>query len=713
MDIAYLNAVLRSPYMPPIDPYYAHGYLNYYYYGQFLVAIVTRVTGIRPTVAFNLAVPLFFALTVSTAFSIGYSLAGRVRLGRRTNLRAEKEARAGYGVAHGLWSVLCVTVLGNLASATQIVERLGRLSKTDFTSRIPGVQALVRAASGAWQVALAGARFPGFNYWDPSRVVGCTINEFPYWSFLFADMHPHMMNIPFTLLAIAFALNWLLREPHVPPPCAAARAVPEGEWGLVWSSARTAWQRMDWGAVLNWVLWPVALGALAAINTWDWPAYAGLSGLALLFVAGERRGRQGLIPALLVAIALAGISLVLYAPFFKYYTALFVGLGWSLGRGHTELGEFLTVWGFFLFLAVSVLVAALVAQRARWRALRVLRLGLRHLTRLPRLEELYAAVAGDGGGYRRWTWIALLGVAILAWWAWRSYWVLTIMVPLLLLAGALVVQGGVPRGQRFVLGLVFAAFLLLVGVELFYLKDHLDGDQAGWWRMNTLFKFYLQVWVMLGVALGASLPSLWQFSARWGRGTRRVWRSAFAVLLAAAALYPLLGTPARVMDRFPGERPTIGTLDGMAFMTVGTYTWPDEDNPIHLRGDYDAIRWLMENVRGTPVLAEAPIGYYREFGVRVSSYTGLPTLLGMHESEQRYADDVGRRSHRAGELFRSLDMESTLSLIRELRVEYVYIGPLERTLYPQAPAKFDRLAALGHLTVVYRNDQVTIYRVSE
>jgi YYY domain-containing protein len=335
MDIAYLNACLRSAYLPPYDPYYAHGYLNYYYYGQFLMSIVARVTGIRSTVAFNLAVPTLFALTVSNAFSIGYALAGRI-LGRNEGARK----RAGYGIAHGALAALCVTVFGNLASAVQVIERLGSVGETTFTSRIPGVQPLVRAALGAWQILARGVRFPGFNYWSPSRVVGYTINEFPYWSFLFADLHPHMMNIPFTLLVIALALNWLLRptsETNVldarrrraqgDEPLVAHGPMPRTELDLVRSSARYAWPRVDWGLILNWVVWPIALGALAAINTWDWPAYAGLSGLMLLIAWIRGRGRQGIVPALLASLALAGGSLFLYWPFFRTYTALYVGLG--------------------------------------------------------------------------------------------------------------------------------------------------------------------------------------------------------------------------------------------------------------------------------------------------------------------------------------------------------------------------------------------------
>jgi uncharacterized membrane protein len=221
----------------------------------------------------------------------------------------------------------------------------------------------------------------------------------------------------------------------------------------------------------------------------------------------------------------------------------------------------------------------------------------------------------------------------------------------------------------------------------------------------------LQVWVMLGVAVGTAIPEVWRAIGAWKPGRRGLWTTVFALLLIAAALYPVLGTPARVADRFPGRRPPIGTLDGMAFMQVGTYTWPDESSPIELWGDYDAIRWLREHVEGTPVVAEAPIGYYREFGVRVASYTGLPTLKGMHEEEQRYGTQVGQRSAKARELFVTPDLGQTMELIRELDVAYVYVGPLERVEYPQAGEKFSQLATRQFLEIVYQNELVTIYQV--
>jgi uncharacterized membrane protein len=339
------------------------------------------------------------------------------------------------------------------------------------------------------------------------------------------------------------------------------------------------------------------------------------------------------------------------------------------------------VWGFFLFIVITFLLVELVRQRSRLGVLRFVRLVLARWELLPHLVELYKAfVRRQTSNYLLAIYglgaMLLLAVVL----AVLKFWVLAFMLPLVVGALLLLLRDDAPPEELFVSLLVFTGLLVATGCEVFYLKDHLGGDRI-WWRMNTVFKFYIQVWVMLGIATAVVVPRLWARVRLWQSVARqRAWAAGLAFLFFAALLYPLVYTPARVDDRFPGARPPVGTLDGMAFMSVGSYNWP-ENNRIELRYDYQALQWLLGNVKGTPVVAEAALPYYREGGLRVATYTGLPTLLGAHQNEQRYGSQVGERDGQAREFFNTPDIARALQLIRELHVSYVYVGQLERAVY--------------------------------
>jgi uncharacterized membrane protein len=262
---------------------------------------------------------------------------------------------------------------------------------------------------------------------------------------------------------------------------------------------------------------------------------------------------------------------------------------------------------------------------------------------------------------------------------------------------------------------------VVAGTELVFLRDFLAGGE--WYRMNTVFKFSVPAWLLLGVASGVMLPRLWLEVSRLPRGVCWLWRTILVCAVSAGLLFLPLGMPARINDRFPGARPPIGTLDGMEYMTVGKLAWPDPQHEIDLAYDYLAIRWLLDHVPGAPVLAEAPAGayvvdgqsvtadYYRAGGLRASSFTGLPTFVGQHQYEQRAADQVSQRTQLGQEFFATTDLARTRELMSELRVGYIYVGPLERILFrPEGLAKFDALVGQGDLDLVYRNQQVTIYR---
>ena len=697
MEFAFLNAITKSGYFPPYDPYYAGGYINYYYYGLHLVSILIKLTGIVPAVAFNLAVPSLFALTAANAFCVGYNLSHR-RLS-------------------GLLSMSLVALIANLDGLVQIVEGLGEAGGWSFESRIPGVEGLVKAVPGLVRVMLGRADLSRFDYWRSSRVIPQTINEFPYWSYLFADLHPHMIGIPVTIFLLALVLNFAL---------AAKGATSDGdEEASLWprsgrEALHKAWrfllrtagesQLWSWQNLAGALVLAVTLGAVAVINTWDMPAYLILALASLLLgLGGFWRWRRALL-ALAIFALVACLSLAFYLPFYSHFQALYVGLG--VVRAPTELEQFVTIWAFFIFLGVSLLWSKVVWDRPRDVPLRGLGLLLRRGMRLPRLLDFcQALVRRRGPGYvvelLLLGGLALLCAALLVY----KMWVLALLSPLVVLFGLLVLRRKATVEDNFVALLVFLALGILLGCEVVFLKDFLQGGE--YYRMNTIFKFYTQAWVLLALATGASLPAMWSRFSRVKRAPlRHAWQALCLLLFASSTVFFFLGTWQRVDDRFPGPRPALGTLDGSAFMTVGSYTWPDENNRIQLTYDHQAINWFLQNVRGTPVVAEAPLAYYREFGLKVASYTGLPTLLGAHQNEQRYDWQVGSRSDEANALYQSTDLAEARELISRLNISYIYVGQLERTVYPsEGLEKFEDLRMAGELALAYKNPGVKVYEV--
>jgi uncharacterized membrane protein len=247
------------------------------------------------------------------------------------------------------------------------------------------------------------------------------------------------------------------------------------------------------------------------------------------------------------------------------------------------------------------------------------------------------------------------------------------------------------------------ALLIGIGVEFVRVEDDIG-------RMNTLFKLYLEGWVLFGVA---SAFALWHLASRGDllrlpSPGRAAWLGLLTLLLLACSIYPVLGTKGRLMDRF---KPLPLTLDGAAYMKEAVYD--DERGPIELRWDQEAIRWLQANVKGSPVVLEGVTTQYR-WGSRISIYTGLPTLVGWpwHQMQQRgNTYMVEGRQRVVREIYSTASEARALELLREYGVEYVVVGKLERLYYPEAGlAKFERMVGRG-LTLEYENPGVRIYRV--
>jgi uncharacterized membrane protein len=216
-------------------------------------------------------------------------------------------------------------------------------------------------------------------------------------------------------------------------------------------------------------------------------------------------------------------------------------------------------------------------------------------------------------------------------------------------------------------------------------------------RMNTIFKFYFQAWVMMAIAaaygsyhfLGRSRPT----STRSLGILRSAWLAVFALLVLAGMIYPTLAIPNKAGD-FRGP----ATLDGMAFLQN---VRPD---------DYAAMKWLQENVSGMAYIVESTGGSYSDAAF-VSAFTGLPTILGWDFHQYQWRGNTIESSKRQpdiAQIYQSPDSELVLDLLDKYGVEYVYVGPVERRKYELAPHVAERFGRF--MDKVYEGGAVQIYQ---
>ncbi len=672
MDFSYFNAVLKSTTFPPYDPWYAGGYINYYYYGFVIAGVLVKFLGLVPAFAYNLLIPTLFMLIVLGAFSMG------------TNLTTGKEnpASSAFSLSRlsgGLLAALAVAFLGNLGTVRMIWRGYQMLAAPAATneaiSNLGPVTRLLWGLQGMLR-SLTGASLPygvADWYWLPSRAIPPLgdvepITEFPAFTVIYADLHAHLIALPITLLALAWAL------------------------AVVFAARRG--KTIPWTGVF---LGALAVGALKPTNTWDWPTYLGLSFLALVYAAcfapspGEKCKGKRLHPLLGFLL----LAAVLYRPYDLWFGSGYNKVDWWFGP-KTPVSAYLVHWGGFLF----VILSWMAYESLHWMAVTP----LSALSKLrPYRKAIYGSLAAFGGL------MLLLGLPIpgvntpplrdaihVAW----------LVIPLGVWVLALLFDPLLTTPKRVVLLLTGAALLLSLAVEVIVLR----GDIG---RMNTVFKFYYQGWTLLALSAAASL--YWFFRQalpRWKGGAALAWQAALLLLAAGMLLYPLLGGIAKFKDRMTEAAPH--TLDGMAYMPYAEYY--DQDGPYSLRPDYEAIRWMQDNVTGSPVIVEGNTPEYR-WGTRYTIYTGLPGVVGWnwHQRQQRGgvvpADWVTNRIGEIAAFYSMEDAQEACAFLEKYAVRYFVVGDLERAYYPAAGlAKFSAPEG-GCWREVFRYEGTRVFEV--
>ncbi len=566
MDMAFINSILRSSTFPPMDPWFSGMPMNYYYFGYLLIADLMKLTATALPVGFNIASAIFFALSASAVFGIGFALVKKAKF--------------------GLVAFAFVLFLGNLVGFEQLLVILFFPAYYE-QFYVPDSSLLARLST--------------FSQWPSVNVIPGSISEVPYHVYLIGDLHPNLVSISFQLLILAVLLSILT-----------ARKI-------------TGIQAIMLGLIA---------GFLYPLNTWDYPAYTVII-LAVVFLTIKNVKISVLFSGLVVI-----PSYILYLPYhLSFQKVSEIAL---IASGRTELVHYLLIFGTFIFMILYYLINNQLMKKdlSKWLAILVL----------------------------------IIPVSFVF-----KFQLLILLVPLAVLAYLGVIKEDVPEKQ-FIYLLILTGALLSLFAELFYIRDTMS--KLVYFRFNTVFKLYIQIWILWGIAASYAFYEM----------LRRKAAGVALILILMASVYPVFVT----ISQSEGFK-VAPSLDGERSIRN---EHPDE---------YQAIEWLR-NKTGTPVVLQAA-GFSGTWNSHVSAFTGLPTVLGWewHEYQWRMnLEEINIRRSDVERAYTSSEYEEIKSIIEKYNIKYIYVGPVERDRYKITDV-FGR--EKGKFKSVFKNSGVEIYEV--
>ena len=673
MELAFINAILRSPTFPPRDPWLSGYAISYYHFGYIITAMLAKLTATAGSIAFNLMLALAFALSAIGSYGILYNL-----LALKTDQRPLITANL---------APLFLLLISNFEGFLELLHQKGIFWNTNpnnFWIWLD-MQELSRDPATLGKIP---DRF--WWWWRASRVIQDydllgnfreTIDEFPAFSYILGDLHPHVLAMPFALLTVALAFY-----------------IFKGGW---------QGETRIFGYTFH--LHPLAifsvaltLGGIAFLNTWDILIAAALVASAYTFARAHANGwRWERLEDFILFGLLTGISAIaLYLPFYIGFSSQAGGILPNLMN--PTRGAHLWVMFGTLFIPIFLWLVDLVRSKKHKPAWT---LGFALALSLPLALWLFAwflalvatKLSPDlTATLIHWQGLNTLGEVFTATNARRLEYIGGAITLVVLMSGIIAflsarfspLRGEMPdraegggRNTSFVLLIALLASLLVLAPEYVYLRDQFGT------RMNTIFKFYYQAWILWSIVAAYATATLFSKS----HGVMRWVNSALLVFVIFAGLvYPYFG----FISKTNGFQPETWTLDASAYLQRSN---PDEAA---------AIAYLQSAPDG--VILEAVGGSYTGYA-RISTNTGLQTVLGWpgHESQWRGGyEEIGSRQSDVENIYTLDDWQSTQSLIKKYDITYIYIGQLERTTYLVNEVKFQQ-----NLEVVFSQGFTTIYQV--
>lgn len=663
MDLALLSASVNSQFGHPEDPWLRGEPISYYYFGYWMMGMLSRLADIPTNIAYNLSMALIPAMAASGAFGIVLNMA-----------RADK-ARRRIAIIAGIAAAMLLVVVSNLEGALEFM-RLNGMGSQGFWDwiRIEGLTGANEMPPQSWAPSEHWWWFRAsrvINTFDGSYYIDNTIQEFPFFSFILGDMHPHVMSIPFVALFIGIVLN-LSRLPSD-----------------FWRSYRKPYAYAAIGATA------LALGGLGFNNLWDMPTFAALL-IGALALKAYRDGAdlpasiaRALFPVGVIAIALAAL---LYSPYLLNINAGVEGIGVVITP--TRPVHMFIVWGLFLTAIVPFLLITFwrTTVQPDWKSASIAALALGFA---PWALWVLAYLPNDGSAGEV---------------ASRLFAILPLAIYAALAAYNAIWLARRPRsaGALYATLLILLGLGLIIGSEFLFIRDFFNN------RGNTVFKLYYQAWILLAAA-SAFVIYYWLTTikrlAGWRSTLSILWAAAFVALL-TGSLYYTIAAPETKPDSPPYGR----TLDGLSYLRVSA------------PAEYEAIAYLKRNAPKDAAIVEA-VGEWHDWAM-ISRATGLPTIVNWlghqkqwrggwslfdaptpDESRQLRDQYFDARAAEVALIYATTDAAQAQDILRKYDIDYVYIGRRERESYgSEGLAKFTAFADVAFSSGEGANE-VVIYRL--
>jgi YYY domain-containing protein len=704
MNLGFMNSIWRSGKLPASDIWFSGSSINYYYFGHYVYAWLAKICSIQTTIAYQLGMATTFAMTAALSGSLVLHL-----LFKKPDIRIRPQKAGKNNIPAWLGALLAVL----------LVVFGGNSHAFWFSEKSPGNYILRRIILDKSSIG-----DPDKIFWfaDSTRYIGYnpatsdkTIHEFPYYSFLVADLHAHLINLAFVLVLLG-ALAYLVRR-------SSNRAF--------YKNSNTSFVHHAKNIITDpvYLLLSLLLAIFMMANYWDFIIYFMLSSFVILIVglrgyADRNLNRHRhlnkrdiisfpaqmllllmiflyqdnpLLSVILIFTAFGINSFLFYMSsgpltwagaraswifFLSHLLALPFNNGFepiakkiSLTVDSTPAGQFLILWGTHVFCGLVLLIFMLIRNRQP---------GPGNIFPLPH-NHYYRAYTDNRPLFTR------------------------IRANLLKLDDSAALIAGF-----YLMGL----FLLLLP-ELFYVVDIYSGEFK---RANTMFKFTYQAFVLLSIVWSFAVPRL----LREKRGSLIINRI-IAFLLALLMIIPLW-YPFAATSQWLGvfKRENYMGLDAMHLFALKDSRQIEGSRPGELADDVAAINWLNENVSGQPVVLEAYGDSYTDYN-RISVFTGLPTIIGWQTHEwlwrtsknqpDAYTNFVLPRQKAVEVIYTTDDQLQRKALLQQYNVEYIVTGALEHEKFSiinddgsrSSLVRYSQLLDTGR--VVFESGELSIIKV--